>query len=182
MTVKEIILLAANEVGCGEKVQAYLAGGTDGEAETLALLRCFNLVENELALDYLPLTAEEEVASDTGAIAFSALSKPAVRVVKVTDEWGNEAPFKLYPDKLKTLPGAVKIEYTYTPTEKDLNGVPDDTRRTSIRLFAFGVAAEYCLATGAYEESAVWDKKYKEAIEATYRCLKARKIQSRRWA
>lgn len=40
---------------------------------------------------------------------------------------------------------------------------------TSPRLFAYGIAAEYCLACGLFEEAAVWDKKYKDALTAAYR-------------
>ena len=71
MTVKESILLAAEELGCGGQVRDYLENkGETGKRETEALLRCFNLVENEVALDYLPLYAEDETESETGTILF----------------------------------------------------------------------------------------------------------------
>ncbi len=182
MTVKEIILTAAEMVGCAEKVRVYLENGSDGEGEVNTLLRCFNLVENELALDYLPLFAEDELETDTGTVYFSLLSKSAVRIVGATDEWGNKLSFTLFPDRIRLQPGRVKITYTYTPQEKDINGEADDNRKASVRLFAYGVAAEYCLATGLYEESGVWEKKYKQAIEGAYRSSIGRKINSRRWA
>lgn len=66
MTVKETILLAADELGCGNRVREYFEEeGETGKKETEVLLRCFNLVENELALDYLPLYAEDEAESET---------------------------------------------------------------------------------------------------------------------
>jgi len=182
MTVKEIILQAAEMIGCAEKVRAYLSGGTDGETEANTLLRCFNRVENEVALDYLPLFAEDEVETETGVVPFSLLSKAAVRIVKATDEWGNPLSFTLLPDRIRSQPGRVKIVYTYTPEEKELDGEAEGNPKASLRLFAYGVAAEYCLATGLYEESAVWEKKYKQAIEAAYRSSARRKIKSRRWA
>ena len=183
MTVKEVLLTAAFELGMADEVQAYLDGSSEaGEADTENLLRCFNLVENELALDYLPLYREEDISTETGVVFFSDLSRAAVRVVRVTDAWGNETSFKLYPEYLKTQPGNLKVGYTYTPKEKTLDGESDFTRFVSPRLFAYGIAAEYSLASGMFEEAAVWDKKYKEAIAAAYRAKPKGNIKARRWA
>lgn len=183
MTVKEIILAAATELGIAEKVEAYItSGATDGEAEAKALLTCFNLVENEVALDYLPLLAEEELESETGAIYYASLSREPVRVIGVRDEWGNDVPFTLFPEYLKTQPQRVRLRYTYLPKAKTFNDKSDFILNASVRLFAYGVAAEYSLAGGLFEEAAVWDKKYKDAIKAAYASKPARRMRSRRWA
>ncbi len=183
MTVKEILKAAAVELGIADQVEAYFAGDyPDGITEVNALLRCFNLVENELAIDYLPLYAEEEIYSATGAIYFSVFSKPVVRVIHVVDESGNDAPFKLFPKYLKTQGGKVVIRYTYTPKEKTVDGESDFPANVSLRLFAYGIAAEYSLASGMFEDAAIWEKKYKDAITAAYRVSPCRRIRSRRWA
>ena len=182
MKVKECVLCAADLAGIGETVRAYLDGeSVEGEADALALLRCFNLVENELALDYLPLHAEEELETETGAIFYSELSRPIVRVLRVLDESGTSIAFKLFPDYLKTASGKVCIRYTYTPTEKDMEGTSDFQTLVSPRLMAYGMVSEYQLANGAFEDAAVWDKKYKDAIKATYKKERCVKIASRRW-
>ena len=183
MTVKECIITAATELGIVNEVQAYLEGtSTDGKKNAELLLACFNLVENELALDYLPLYAEDEMRSDTGKIEFSKLSMSAVRILRVSDEWGNSVRFQLFPTYLKTQPGTVRVAYTYTPEQKVLTGESDFKLQASVRLMAYGMAAEYTLATGLFEEHAVWDKKYKESIAAAYKARPCRKMRSRRWA
>ena len=73
------------------------------------------------------------------------------------------------------------VRYTYTPKAKALSGKSDYTLYASVRLFAYGMAAEYAAANGEYEAAAVWDKKYKSAITAAYRNHKAKKIRARRW-
>lgn len=182
MTVKEIILSAATVLGIEEEVKAYVNGeSTDGQ-KTELLLHCFNIVENELALDYLPLYAEDEMISETGAIEFSRLAKPVVRILRVTDEWGNSVKFKLFPDYVKTQAGKVKITYTYTPDKKNVDGVSDYVLQASVRLFTYGVAAEYATASCLFEDAAVWDKKYKEAIAAAYHAKPCERMRSRRWA
>ncbi len=182
MTVKELIVAAAISLGIAENVNAYLENGDSvGQKDTERLLECFNLVENELALDYLPLYAEETLQSATGSIDFSALSKAAVRILQVTDEWGNSVKYRLFPDYLKTQPGKLLISYTYTPKRKELGEESDFVLQASSRLFAYGMAAEYSLMTGRYEEAAIWDKKYKEAIDAAYRARPCERIKSRSW-
>ncbi len=185
MTVKEIILAAARELAIGEDVEAFLSGtSTDVETEKTAntLLHCFNLVEAEVALDYLPLLAEEELESDTGAIYYASFSREAARVLGVRDEWGNEIPFTIFPEYLKTQPSKVLVRYTYLPKEKAFESKSDFTLNASVRLLSYGVAAEYALANGLFEEAAVWDKKYKDAIKAAYCSKPPRRIRSRRWA
>lgn len=183
ITVKEAIIAAAQTLDMQESVTGYL-DGTDvtGEADTENLLRCFNLVESELALEYLPLCAEEELETQTGTVYFSELSRAPVRVLRVRDKWDNERPFKLFPDYLKTQSGSVKVEYSYLPETKGLDGASDFALQASTRLFAYGMAAEYTLSCGRFEEAAVWDKKYKDAIAAAYRAKPCKKIRARRWA
>ena len=183
MKVKEVVMAAAVELGVADGVKKYLDGGVSetGEKDVGLLLTCFNLVENELALDYLPLIAEDELTSATGVVEYSVLANPVVRILSVEDEWENSVKFKLFPSYLKTQAGKVKITYTYTPSEKTIEDDSDYVTQVSVRLFSYGVAAEYLLAIGEFEQAAVWDRKYKEAIEAAYRMLPCKRIKSRRW-
>ena len=185
MTVKEILLAAACLLGMEKEMQDFLSGASTDEnveANANALLKCFNLVENEIALDYLPLLAEEEIESETGVIYYSSLSREAVRVLAVRDEWGNEVPFTLFPEYLKTQPDKVCVRYTYLPKTKMFEDKSDFKLNASVHMFSYGVAAEYALANGLFEEAAVWDKKYKDAIKAAYCSKPPRRIRSRRWA
>lgn len=182
MTVIEVINAAAVELGLDSDVQEYLSGiSTQGKQDAEALLRCYNNVENELALDYLPLYAEEELETETGVIRYGELSKPVVRILKVTDAWGNDSAFKLFPEYLKTQAGRVLVRYAYTPTEKSFGDECEFHTLVSLRLFVYGVVAEFCLLGGRYEESAVWDRKYKEAIACAYRSRPAKQLRARRW-
>ena len=182
--VREVLLLAANLLGIADGVLEYwgnpsaeTAGRRDGEL----LLSCFQTVENELALDYLPLMAEDEVVTSTGSVKYTNLGKPAVRILCVENEWGEPLKYKLFSDRLETQSGKVKITYAYTPTAKTLDGVSEYQTAVSERLFAYGIAAEYSLAVGDTLTASYWDKKYKEAIRIAYRLRPCKKIRSRRW-
>lgn len=182
MKVKDCMLLAAELLGIRAEVDANLSGSTSiGVTETEKLLHCFNLVENELALDYLPLLAEDELETDTGAVLFSEFAHSPVRIVKVLDGNGETLDFTLFPEFLKTAAGKIKVRYTYAPKTKEVDGESDFTLGVSERLIALGMVSEYSISVGLYEEASVWEKKYKDAIAAAYKTKGAKRIQSRRW-
>ena len=183
MKVKDVLLSAADSLGVYEGVkQAIDAGTVDSNKETRTLLRCFNLVENEVALDYLPLKAEDTVYSDSGKIAFSELTNSPVRILGVSDLSGNPVRFSLFPDFIKTEAGKCVVLYTYAPKEKTAQEESDFITNLSVRALSFGVCAEYCTACGLYEQASVWDAKYKEALRAALRSMKCKVLASRRWA
>lgn len=184
ISVKDTVRATAQTLGIAESIESYLTGeeaGGEGEKIALFLVKCFNRVENELALDYLPLLAEDELISSTGAVAYKNLSCPAVRVLCVEDEKGNSMQYTLFPDRLETQMGKVKIIYSYSPAEKDLDGESDYQTAVSERLFVYGMAAEYLLAEGDLQGASLWDKKYKEAIAAAYKIRPVKRLRSRRW-
>ncbi len=184
ITVKDAMMSAAMLVGCGEEVKKALEGEGSEEGKRVAelLLQCFQRVENELALDYLPLLEEEELVTATGLIAYADLKKSAVRILCVEDEWGNSLKYKLFPTYLRTAAGKVKLVYAYTPEKKSTSGVSDYQTEASERLLSYGMAAEYSLVVGDLTAAGAWDKKYKEGVQAAYRIHPCKRLRSRRWA
>lgn len=181
MQVKEAVLLAATQLGIVDKIQECLDyDTTEGKEELDLLITCFNVVENELALDYLPLYQEEELQSLTGKINYAMLKRTAVRILQVTDADDNSLKFTIFPDCFKTQAGKIKVSYNYMPQEKSVVE-KSDYETLSPRLFAYGMAAEYATVKGLYEEANVWDKKYKEAVQAAYKLRPFVQMRSRRW-
>ncbi len=183
ITVKDAVLSAAQSLGIGEAVKVYLDGGSNAAGEQAAkrLLQCFEQVENELALDYLPLLAEDELVSSTGVVRYADLQKPAARILCVEDEFGNSLKFRLYPTYLKSSAGKLKIIYAYAPTKKTIEEASEYTTVVSKRLLVYGMAAEYSLAVGELTAASVWDKKYKEGVQAAYKARPCKRLRSRRW-
>ena len=182
MKVRDIIAIVAKELGL-VTVSAYLQNGnTTGEEETNNLVRCYNLVESELAVDYLPLYSEDEIWTETGAVFYTELSKKAVRIVAVVDENGNGAPYKIFPEYLKTQPGKIRVRYSYAPMEKGLDGNSEYHLYACRHLLVYGVAYEYCLACGLFEDAGVWEKKYHRVIKNAYKSKPGVILRTRRWA
>ena len=185
MTVKEVLDCAAFLLG-KEETQAYLkqseAESTPQvQRETELLLRCYNIVENEIALDYLPLTAEESFIAENGTIPYTAFSRFPVSVSAVTDEYGNALPYYVFPEYLKVRTGKAVVAYSYAPAVKSLSDECEYRTGVSARLIAYGVACEYCLVDGRYEEAVTWDKKYKDALLCAASAVRPRVVRSRRW-
>lgn len=182
MRVKDVIALAAANLGREDlEAAAYdLAGEPEGE--TAALLRCYNLVENEIALDYYPLNEEETFAPEEGTVSYSRFSYAPVCVKAVTGERG-EVKYELFPSylRLKEPAETVTVRYTYSPAQKQWNDESSFAGKISARLMSFGVASEFCLTSGRYSEAATWEKKYREALQAANIVRRKLAIRSRRW-
>lgn len=181
MTVKDCMKLAAAELGIEDAVEKYFSGDLNSGQAGKTLLQCYNLIENELALDYFPLIAEDEVQTNTGMVDFSNLSCAMTKIWGVTDMNGEAVKYRLFPKYIKTQPGRLKIRYIYAPQEKTADEECEFAAAVSKRMVAYGMAAEYCMHMGLYEEADAWDKKYKGAIEAAYKGTPCKRISSRRW-
>lgn len=183
--VKDTMILAAQMLGIDETVESYLQGQTTimGERETEVLLRCFQTVENEIAIDYIPLIDEVEITTATGVISYADFPHSLASILSVTDERGEPVQYHIYAAylQLEAFKGKVRIVYTYVPTEKTVDGESDFTFGASKRLIAYGMAAEYALITGELTAANAWSVKYKEALAAAQKLPKVGKIQSRRW-
>ena len=121
MKVNLIMVMAAEL--CGRKdLSEYLTGKSaenlgEAERDTESLLRCYNLTENEIALDYLPLRKTETLVSD-GKILYTAFEKSPLEIESVRKSDGSKLPFRIAEDGVCTQAGEVNVTYTYRPSVK----------------------------------------------------------------
>lgn len=181
MDVKEVILTAAGLLGFKKELEGYLSSAsTMGKQKIDEMVDCFNLVESELALDYLPLRIQEECEVIDGKVAYEHFSQYPAHVTSVKKTDGESLKFVLFPTEiaLDTLESKVLVEYSYLPQKKSVLDESDYQSRANVGLMAYGVAAAYCAAQGLYTESAFWDKKYKESVALA--CVGERKDARKR--
>ena len=180
-TVKEILCTAAELIGRGDLAREAEKGSSSSEELSL-LLRCYNLVENEVALDYFPLKKQETVNTRTGKIYYTELSQTPVSVIKAEMK-GGEIGFKLYPDYIEvSVSGDVAVTYVYAPAAKQLAGNAECDARVAARVLAYGAAAEFLVGCGRFTEAAVFDKKYRDALRAAGSVRRTLSVHARRWA
>lgn len=123
------------------------------------LLACFNLVENELSLDYFPLYATHSCNSHL--VYYTEFEYNPVRVVSC------DCKFKLYQEYIESKETITEVKYTYTPYSKGL-GDECSYSEEYLDCLAYGTISEYLCSQGFYEESLLWDEKYKRQIKKMY--------------
>ncbi|MBO5045842.1 MAG: hypothetical protein J6C93_03125 [Clostridia bacterium] len=180
MLVKDVMESAAYALGREDLVaQLHSCTGTPS-GDLATLLRCYCLIENEIALDYFPLFREDVFHVEEGKILFSAFPFAPVEILRVADERG-EISFSIYPQYLSVCGKSVTVSYTYAPEEKGIDDECTLSPRVSKRLLSYAIASEFCLSVGQFSEAATWENKYREAVRAANVSRKKRKMRSRRW-
>lgn len=160
MKVKEII----------EK-SAELLGVELTKENTETLLHCYNLVENELAVQYFPLRAVDKVLIKDNTIYYEFLKNKAYRILEVRDFHDNKVEYTIYTQHIelkKNYDGVYfYVCYNYLPKEKKIT---DACEYCSLDkdILVYGLCAEYCLMKGILYKAREWDGKYKRVMAEKY--------------
>ncbi len=183
MKVKEVIKLAAENLGRQDLSDEIDALEDEPKEELKSLVRCFNLVENEVALDYFPLKKEESFVPVSGYVSYTDFTSSPIDVHKVTDGNGNPVDFDICPANLRVHAPCkeVKVTYSYAPVQKTLEDESDFSGRISARLLSFGVAGEFCLTASRFAEAAAWERRFLDALKAANLIRRKLCMRSRRW-
>lgn len=185
MTVKEVICAALRLVGRDDAAEAIADGKTLSAEQTRikgAFLAYFNSVVDELARAYFPPETQTDVQFADGKKAIVSLPERAVRIKKVLFD-GEPVEWSIYSGYLYAEVPNATVVYEYAPAasaESSTFFYPEYA--VGERLVECGMAAEHYLVLGCAEESALWEEKYREEIEALSRRRTPRaKIPPRRW-
>lgn len=184
MKVKDVIALAAQDLGREDLAAAAYDCAGQPSGELCSLLRCYNLVENEIALDYFPLCFSEELAVSEEGIPYANFSFAPVEILSVT-KGGEPISFERYPERMRPKVRAgerVTVSYRYSPKEKCILSDCEVEAKISARLLSFGIACEFCLSNGQFAEAAMWERKYREALRAADVPHRRLSVRARRWA
>lgn len=179
MTVREVLLLAASFLDEKDLAASLAGSSVTGEAETL--LTCFNVVENEIALDDYPLKKTETFSFEKGILPFSKFSSAPVDICAVK-AGGRKLSFSLTATGVLCDCDTAEITYTYAPKKKGIGDSAELGGRVSARLMALGVASEYCFVKGMNERAKIWGVKYRDALKCAGILRHPLSVRSRRWA
>ena len=119
------------------------------------LLAAFNRVEQELALDYLPLYTTH--LCNATIVHYDEFEYEPVRVVECN------CRFKLYPTYIEAKETITEVQYAYLPHKKELYDECSYGENV-LDCLVYGVISEYLTSQGFYEEGYAWQCKYKKAI------------------
>ena len=185
MLVKEILSLSAELLDDCD-LKTYIETGACNDEESakqnyVLLLKCYNLVADEISREYFPLSTVETFTPDNGVILYENFTFNPVLIKSVTTLDGNKADCKIHLVRIFTN-STVKVEYAYSCPERSYNDISDFTlTKVSKRVLAYGVVVEYCLIKGMFEEAVMWRDKYNSGLSACLSVRKIPKIKNRMW-
>lgn len=177
MLYKDIIAESARLLGLQE-------GEEIGGEQREKLLLAAGLVTDELSRTYFPLTKEEEFDPAGGKIPYSAFSRLPCAILGV--KRGNKSiSFTRLYDGIEVDEGTdkVRVRYNYAAGEVSEDGETEwQDGSVPMRVIVCGVATEYCLMYGLEDDAAMWDKRYRDALEdLSILHSSGRSIKARRW-
>ncbi len=183
MTVKEILTLVCEFVGEREILKKFETEGelSSREQEKVEIMtRCFNLVNQEIASDYLPFLTRESVDTN-GILNFSELKKSVVHIYEIKNRFGINLKFKLFPNFAEVNGHARTVVYSFLPEELSLESTVEAPCNLTERIYAYGVASEYLLIDGLSEDAEIWENRFKEGLFMLSRKHGEHTLPKRRW-
>ena len=188
MTIRSILKTAClflNKQNLCEKIDLPDLTDVDeaDKNEIAFLLKCLNLVYQEIATDYIPLLHKENIQVVDNKILFTDLEKKFFEVVSIKDENGCKVKFKTYPNYIEVNKNEVDIVYKYTPASLDalISTMENFSNKVSEITFAFGIVMEYSFINGLHEDALIWEKRFKDALFIRSGKKSCIKLPVRRW-
>lgn len=166
----------------GEIVNPNVTIDESQQKEIIRLVNCLNLILDEIACDYFPLLKTESIIpEDNYKINIASLSKDLLKIYKLTNKYGKNIAYKLFPEYIYCPCSFAEITYSYKPEKVNLLTDLKEFSFLSERTIAYGVITEYLILCGQYDEASFWEKRYKDSLLSTYRKRSDIIVKSRRW-
>ena len=132
------------------------------------LLKCYNLVEQELATDYFPILEVDKFFNVEDKIYFKDFTRKPYLIRGIQDFRGDKVDYRINPAYIEIKKnydgGTFFVKYYYIPAEKSLYSTCTYGAEY-VSILKYGSAAEYCLQQGNFELAKIYSDKYKERIK-----------------
>ncbi len=182
MQLKEAIRICLTYLGDED---ASVNAQTAQHPKLKLLVKCANLVIQEIAAEYAPLLEEERVDVDDGKIFLENLLHKSAQIRKVVDaDSGLESNFYLTPTHCAVANKDMRradVLYSYAPLEVDIEEECPISPTVGAKTLALGICAEYSMICGMYEQSVMYSDRFKEDMRTAVRKKGNVKIKPRRW-
>lgn len=179
MKVEDILTEVLVRLGDKDKYDINNLPHDDSEINTI--IKCINMIISEIASDYIPVETEEEVEVVNGVIPYEILSKRLINLKNISKNT-SKIGAKMYPEHIAVkADGIVKVNYLYLPEEVKLGDKIELSPKVTVMLLTYGVLGEYCLLQGRYEDSMLFDKRYREMLKIACRVTKEIKLKHGWW-
>ena len=185
MKVKEIIKKTAKMLDMTD-VCNYLnedVEATEGVLEDLEkLLLACNIVNGTIASQYVEVIDVIESEVNNGIISVADFTdKNIIEIKEISNGNGVSVEYKIFGGKIYVDASFVKIKFSYFPKDLSLGDNIDYYLKIDEYVFAQGVVAEYLFLKGDFEESNIFDTRFKNAIGSLLRPKRNIITASKRW-
>lgn len=179
---------ALNAADTGEQSSEQANPDNEESAEILGvdaklIIECAHTVIGEIASDFMPLKVIEEVSTDSaGEIVYADLSEELADVYALRRK-GMPVRFKVLFDRvIAPSAGVYTLVYSRRPQRIELNQpTAYDKSLINEDIIAYGIARDFCIITGRSADAAIWEQRYKNALENTLMPKSLQKLRARGW-
>ncbi len=183
MKIKDIVRNSALMLGKSDVI-SFLDGGSAG-ADTLEsvnlLTNLCSLVIDELSSTYIPLIKKEIVSFSNGKYSLSQFREKIIKIIAVYNLDGEKVDFSLDDNYVCANVVKCSVEYQYAPKNYGLEEtIGYEEKDLSISALAYGVAAEYSITQGLFEQAVMYHKRFVDTI-AEFCVPKNKMIKTRSW-
>lgn len=184
MKVGKILSLAATLAFKDQLSKDFISCDVDYDDEDVKkLFLAYNLVIGELTEEIQPLYDEVDLYSPDKKFPYSAFPKKVKQIIRAESN-GKEIPFKQRLTFVETGEQVTRFLYDYAPISASSanDDCCYDEKVFSERVLAKGVASEYLITIGMFEEAVVIRKAFEDAVTKFVLKKKREKLKKRTWA
>lgn len=182
MLVKDIIKLSCDFIEQQALAQKLEQGSTLESCEqeiTDRLVKCFNLVNNEVASEFVPIKKIEQFDVANGKILLSQFSAKPYKILYVKNGLGRKMRFKQFDDHIFVLCKKAIVCYSILPPVLSITDQVDSFLPE--RIFAYGVAREFLFMQSRFDDADIFEERFKNSLELICRLSPHGKMPRRRW-
>lgn len=154
-------------------------------SDSKILVNCLNVVLNDICSNYFEIKKVYENHFTNKVLLNNILGDFDLKdIIAVYDLTGAEISYSISNGYIITDRVGFRVEYTVFPlTVKTKTDSIDFWENKSLKSFiiAQGVVAEFYLIKGCFEESQIWDQKFRQSMHSIAQPRKEIKMPVRRW-
>lgn len=181
MLVKDIIKLVCKFTENEELEEAIEENSLTDEQTLLveSLVNGFNLVNNEIASEYLPYLKSKSMQTDNFKIKYSDFDEKLCEIISIKDKNGKNLKFKKFDDHIMVFANSVQVIYSIYPQNLTL----EDEFESLLpeRVYAYGVAREYFFIKTLFDDADIWEERFKNSLQVLVRKKSDIIMPRRRW-
>ena len=186
MFVKDVLLMSAKYLGLRE-VCDYLSSESNESNDQVIddiekLTLSINMATTKIASEYFELVEESVISPSTKFVEFQSITdKNIIEIKNCYGENSSAINFNLHLNGVSSDSNIARIRYSFFPKDLSIDDSIDFFNKINVYTIAAGVVGEYLFLKGDFEESYVWDERFKNSLKSILRVKRNIVTPSKGW-